>query len=423
VIGDAAKLGDQGESVAMFSSLGEALADPQVIAQLGQIEAIEIRAPLVAERSPLAIELSKDIELTIRGIPAATGELPHVRFFAPHYESAMPSEAALQASGGKLTFENLHLELDIAESTSADVALVRLAAGEATDLEFARCVITVDDGSLDNPPPAAVVDVQPASILAPRSVLPVSFRNTIVRGRATLLRMRESQGLDLIWNNGLFISDQPLLLAEGNARGEAANVGETIRVRLDKVTVATTSGLCVLRDTADRPHQPDLEFVSNRCIISADGSLVEHDGVRDVKDYAKALRVAGSNNFYEDTRVFWRVSVDKVEQQEWDWAKWRDHLLMERGGMSLFYSEVHWNRSRSDVLAVAPHARGVDDYTLDPIASKKAMNDDAGFDAKLLPPLTRLAPAPASPTDKPPAEKPASTLSAEPVAPPVVTAP
>ena len=41
------------------------------------------------------------------------------------------------------------------------------------------------------------------------------WRNTIVRGRATLVRMRQSQGLDLLWNNGLFISNQPLLLAEG----------------------------------------------------------------------------------------------------------------------------------------------------------------------------------------------------------------
>lgn len=406
MIGDASKLGDMGDSVAMFTSIGAALADADVRSQLAHIQAIEIRAPLVVERGPLKLELPEDAELAIRGVPLPDGQLPRIQFVAPPAKLSDFRGAFVECSGGKTIWENLHLELPVGDkSPPGELALIHLAADDGAHLEMRRCIVTIDNPPLVDAPLVACFDIQSLGDDHPAGVVPISLRDSIVRGRATLVRMHESLGLDLVWSNGLFVSNSPLLVADGATQAFDESGDGTIRLRLDDLTINTTSDLCQLRDSQAKPHQPALELECNRCIITADGSLVKHDGVGDAAKYAEALHISGSHNFYEGIQVFWRAYVDNVEQLTWDWPAWKKQLM--RDGMPSYIGPVRWSRSRSDVLVVPAHLQGIDDYTLDPAASNPAVRDNAGFVAASLPQLVRLRESIAPPaTDASPAPAP-----------------
>lgn len=291
----------------------------------------------------------------------------------------------LQISGGKLSLDNLQLEMDVPEATMLqDVSLLRVGAGEADQLELDHCVLTVRNPELEQTREAAFIDIVSGSADRDVSIVPVNLQDCILRGRATVVRMRQSVGLDLVWNNGLLITSKRLLLADGSSRPTGDGGDGTIRVRLDNVTADVGAGLCLLRDSVDRPHQPPLELECAFCVIVANGaSLIEHEGVGDTRKYRLATMT--DRNFYDGIDVFWRVTVDNIEQQSWDWTTWQKNVSKE--GMPSFEETIKWSRDRSEVEATPMHLRGTGDYLLDP--KIKAAVIKAGSNAEALPPLKR----------------------------------
>jgi hypothetical protein len=304
----------------------------------------------------------------------------------------------IEVESGKLTLENMHLQMSTGETAAGDLALLRLSAGAVKDVDLKSCILTVENDLSDDQDRAAFIDVvAPAENMERPTKLPIDLEDCIVRGGANMVRMRQSVPIILKWNNGLLATSQRLLVADGSPQGW----DDTISLSLSHVTVSVGQGLCLLRDSNDQPHQPALEFVCNKSIISAGGSaLVEHDGVGDVEKYRHALVISGGTNYFEGVTDYWRVYVDNIQQEElnWDWATWKKKMAMS-GGMLSKMTEIRWQRDRTDVPTSSPHLCGLDDYLPDPESENPIMQVDpmpAGFKPIDLPALYRIAP-PAKP--------------------------
>ncbi|MCA9269911.1 MAG: hypothetical protein KDA41_15630, partial [Planctomycetales bacterium] len=362
------------------------------------------------EDKPIRVPLAAGRHLTIRGVGGTSGSPapPTVKFLV--LDKSDSARGMLELDHGKLTLDNLQLEMTVDEDAeTGDVAMLRLAAGGVEHLELSNCVLSVRrrmTGGAANP--LAFIDVAPppiTSVDGPAdpmpAVLPINVENCIARGEATLVRMRQSFPCDLVWRNGLCVTSERLLLAEGTATPSGDASEGTLRLALEHVTVYAGQGLCLLRDSEQRPQQPPLELECSECIIVAAGadSLVKHDGVGEPSKYGQALFIKGSRNFYDGVDTFWRAVVGNVEQDQWDWMAWRKRLAIE--GMPSYAQPIRWRRDRAQVDAAPFHLQGIDDYALQPEESNPALRAKAGFDAATMPQIIRSPVAETAPAAPP----------------------
>jgi hypothetical protein len=414
VIGDASKLGDMGPDVRTYPTLHAAFASDDFVRHLATASAVEIAPGLAAIAAPLRIKLPPSTHLTLRGmLPQGDAPtLPKLRFTLSGGERMPAPTAAIEMSGAKLTLQDLHVEMTVDESITADqVAMFRLGVDDETHVELTHSILTLKQSTSQQQPQAAFFDVLSPTVGTAMmggmpSVLPIDLRDTIVRGDALLVRMQRSLPLDLVWSNGLFISNQRLLQIDG-AKDRSQGV---IRLTLRAVTIATGEGLCLLRNTVNFPHQLPLELESNECIFQVrdSSSLIEHDVVGDMERYAQALTIRGSNNFYSGVDVFWRLIIDDVREKEWRWEDWSKKLMLADN--TSYVDWFSWQRSRDEVDAVPVSRRGVDDYLVKAGENNPAMRWKAGFDSTRLPTLLRIRPMPpeVEPLPPPPAPAPAA---------------
>jgi len=384
VIGNAADLGDLGASVRIFPTLGEALASSDFQDHIETIDEIEVRSSNLLVPAPLAIDLPAGKHLTIRGVPSDNVP-PEINVVAKPSGQPARDRGLIEPQGGKLTLENLHLHMRVDKGLdrSHDIALFRLPAALIGHVELSACVLTVENPPSDVAPSAAFFDVIPDDAEEIPGPIPIHLKACVLRGEATVIRMRQSTPVDFVWNNGLLATSERLLLAQGTKQ----EVGDaTIRLSLLNLTADIGRGLCLLRDTKERPNQPDLELICNKSILSANGSpLVEHDGIGPYERYQRGLFIRGDWNVYEDVDKFWEVSVDNVVKAGLDWPGWDEKLEMG-GSMPSSVESVRWDRLRSDLYSVPMHERSVEDYRLDPEATRTAaVRNKAGLRAEELP--------------------------------------
>ena len=403
VIGDAAEIGDPGGESRIFPTLSQALASDDFAANVEHLEVIEFRGPQRLEKSSVTIDLPGDKQLVLRGVSDGATP-PEIVFPVRAATSPAGDWGAIQFKSGKLIVENLHLRVAVGEDLSPahDVALVRFSTDKKKQLELSRCILTIENPTPELSETVACFDVvAEASALVGESQqkrLPLHLRDCIIRGQATMLRMRQSLPVQFKWSNGLLATSERLLLAEGAPRETDET---TMTISLLNVTADVGRGLCLLRDSDRQPYQPALELVCNRTIISAgDSNLVEHDGVNDFEFYKRSLFIGGPYNAYEDVATFWHISATDAAGPGYDWAAWDERLRMESMPSSL--NSIGWLKLRSEVADVPVHERRVDDYLLDAedpgAADTGFLSDDAettlkGFTHETLPALPRPAEA------------------------------
>ncbi len=398
VVGDPASLGDLGGSVRFFPTLSEALASDVLRENIEHVNVVEVREDQIRETQPIRVRLPADKQLTIRGISASEVP-PRIQFNVSLEDQLGRAFSAIDVAGGRLFFDNLQLSLAVqpAAGETPDLAMFTLAAGKVEHAELSKCVLTIDNPSLDYEGDVAFFRTAANSAEVARpGRLPLHLNDCIVRGRANVISMPESTPIHFAWNNGLLATSERLLLANGTRR-EADD--STIRLSLLNVTADVEQGLCLLNDRLERPNQPGLELVCNKTIISAsDSPLVEHDGRGTYERYKRSLFIRGDWNVYEDVSKFWAVSVRGEPMEGLDWPAWNEKLFMA-GGMPSTVEAIRWEKLRSDVDGVPMHLRDVGDYLLDAEAAGSAAivaDETAGFRSDALPKLQMPQPTEAS---------------------------
>ena len=225
----------------------------------------------------------------------------------------------------------------------------------------------------------------------------IALDNCLARGEAVLLRAEEVRPLRLTWNNGLLVTTECLMSADGT-RLESRS-GANIVLDLHHVTAVVDQGLCKLGSSHLAPFllTPDIKIEHCIIVTQPDAPLFDLKGVLDPEKSLEQFVFTGDRNFYEGVdsasdKIYWRMSLDDGTVNQLNFTEWKRYWgkqdLVSKEGM------VKWKQLPD--LEVPVSQRSSDDYQLgaSPNPALKSGpafdNSDAGVQMELLPQLPVL---------------------------------
>ncbi len=358
------------------------------------LEAIELQFDdLLYEAS---LELN-NLSLTIRGAP---GFNPIVCFRPIVDDQVQHPRSMVRVTGGKVNFENMHFVMDLPRDPVERWSLFELDGVDSFNLIDSSMTIRPDPAHGASPDHVAfldvrsvprVVDTDPAvGVELPQ--MPIALDNCLARGEAVLLRAEEVRPLRLTWNNGLLISTECLMSADGT-RLESRS-GANIVLDLHHVTAVVDQGLCKLGSSQLAPFllTPDIQIEHCIIITHPDAPLFDLKGVLDPETSLEQFVFTGDRNFYEGVdsasdKIYWRMSLDDGTVSQLNFTEWKRYWgkqdLVSKEGM------VKWKQLPDPKVPVSQ--RSSDDYRLgaSPNPALKSGpafdNSDAGVQMELLP--------------------------------------
>ena len=186
------------------------------------------------EDRPLKIS---NLRLTIR---AGEGRQPVVVFRPTDADPVKYPRSMFTLAGGQLTLTGVAAELHVPRGVPADNwSLLETWGGEMVRLE--RCSLTVlntsDQGSTYHQDVAFFrarsapdADAAIGGVAAATPLATIELTDCIARGEADFLHVEDLQPVHLTWDNGLLLTTERLLAAEG---GQAApKLDEMLRIEL-----------------------------------------------------------------------------------------------------------------------------------------------------------------------------------------------
>ena len=303
--------GSEGENV--FSTLGVACA------QAVDGDVIELRYDGRREERPITLT---NLNVEIR---AGRGYQPAISF-RPGTDEINPVKdprTMLTVTAGHLTLTDVALELHLSNEIHAENwSLLQTRGTPTVTLKRSSLSIHKPESSLTTyreevaffhvkPVPGAEVAIpEEGSSATTRAV--IRLQDCVVRGEAVLVRAEDSQPLDLIWENGLLVTSERLLSANGGR--DMPRPGQEILVDLRHLTAVVRSGLCCTNTTTVAPFRPRLRISCTDSILIGvpDAPLIEQiDGTTAdtvMEDFQQGIQWTGARNFFEGFEVFSSVT-------------------------------------------------------------------------------------------------------------------
>ena len=217
----------------------------------------------------------------------------------------------------------------------------------------------------------------------------IELSDCIARGQADFLHVEDLQPVHLTWDNGLLLTSERLLAAEG---GQAApKLDEILRIELHHVTAVTRGGLCRLTNSAVNPYQLTSQFVSTNSIFLASPGvpLIEQEGMASLEAFHQRFLWNGEHNFYQDVDVFWTIrNLDpETPPVSMNFEAWQDYWLSREDQPST--ERLPWKKSAEADRPL--DAQGPGDYTLEDARFGDAPGGAPGCRMDRLPPLPETA--------------------------------
>lgn len=363
------------------------------------LEAIELRLDDPLYESSLELN---NLSLTIRGAP---GFSPIVCFHPIVDDPVQHPRSMIRVTGGKVNFENMHFVMDLPRDPVETWSLFELDGVDDLNLIDSSMTIRPDPEHDANPDRVAFLDVRsvPRVVGTDPAVgvelpqMQIALDNCLVRGEAVLLRAEEVRPLRLTWNNGLLVTTECLMSADGT-RLESRS-GANIVLDLHHVTAVVDQGLCKLGSSHLAPFllTPDIKIEHCIIVTQPDAPLFDLKGVLDPETSLEQFVFTGDRNFYEGVdsasdKIYWRMSLDDGTVNQLNFTEWKRYWgkqdLVSKEGM------VKWKQLPDSEVPVSQ--RSSDDYQLgvSPNAALKSGpafdNSDAGVQMELLPQLPVL---------------------------------
>ncbi len=358
---------------------------------------IELRYNGVREERPITLN---NLKLTLR---AGADYHPVILFRPSDPDPALYPRAMITLAASQLTLVQVGVELEIPRELLADSwSLFELQQGESVRLE--KSVLSIRNAADDRTAfhqevaffrlrsPAGMEIPMPPGSEPPLAWATLSLTDCIVRGEAVLVRNHWLRPFQLTWNNGLLVTTERLLVADGGDRAPLA--GDGMRLELQHLTAVVRGGLCQLRQSESAPYALPLAIncVSSILVGSARGPLIEQTGTAGKEPYEMVLW-NGERNFYEGFGTFWSVAP---AQPEWrpapqTFEAWVAYWGPQREILPMF-NRVQWKKLPSPDLPV--HAHTPRDYllskpgeggTANPAVKAAADGKDAGMTPETLP--------------------------------------
>jgi serine/threonine-protein kinase len=379
--------------------VGDALPGEKAYASLnaacseaGNGDVVELRYQGSREQQPVTLANRK---VTIR---AGEGYHPVLAFRPADADSVRP-RSMVSVLGGQLTLVNLALELQIPRDMPAENwSLFELLGGDVIRLESCWLTIRGSAAAGEDPQEAAFFRFkvpaggESAAAEQPSAAPPtIELVNCVARGEATFLQTASQQAMQLTWENGLLITSQYLLSADGGT--EPPRAGEARRIELRHVTAVTRRGLCRMNISPSAPHQALTAIFAGDSILfgTATAAMIEMVGLDNTEDCRRWLQWNGDRNFYQGWESFRTISTlgAKTPQESLTFEGWQSCWGLEKESQPT-WNQVVWNALPDANRPL--HGQTPADYALLPDASRNpargaARNgDDVGFRALQLPP-------------------------------------
>jgi len=334
-------------------------------------------------------------QLTLR---APDGYRPVVVFRPSEIDPIRYSRSMIVLGGEQWTATGIAFELDVPRDVPADRwSFLELGEGQRVDLR--QCSLTIrnhsDRQTAYHPDVAffrlksALAEGMIGSALTPLPRAAVTLTDCVARGEAVFVGMELPMPLTLKWTNGLLVTSEHLLKAEGGERIALAE--ESIRMELQHVTAVVRNGLCRFHQTEFAPHPWPVQIqTSHNVFLAAPASaLLEQLGVGDVAEALARLSWDGTRNWYEGFTIFWAVRplAPDTSARVMTFDDWQAHWQAERE------SAPAWNGAQWQQLpdpSQPVHRQVVADYTLRPAVATLPGTAEAelpGAQAESLPPL------------------------------------
>jgi serine/threonine protein kinase len=334
-------------------------------------------------------------QVTIR---AGDGFQPVLVFRPTEADPIRYSRSMITSTGSRLNISDVAIELEVPREIPADSwSLFQISEGQELNLE--SCSLTIRNASDQQTayhPEVAFVQVKsalPADVVMGGEVLAtrratVGLIDCIARGEAVFLRLDDLQPVSLTWHNGLLVTTEHLLLADGGDRDPLAD--ETIQLDLQHLTAVVRAGMCRMNQTAFAPHPWPLHIhaTGNIFVAAAASPLLEQIGVADVAEAMARLTWDGEHNFYEGFTVFWRIRQLGLDAaaQVMTFDDWQAYWRPERESLPS-WNLVQWRQLPA--ISRPTHMHTPADYTLrstnNPPLRAAGDDRDAGLQGDRLP--------------------------------------
>ncbi|MGQ9574898.1 MAG: protein kinase domain-containing protein [Thermoguttaceae bacterium] len=360
-------------------------------------DVIELRYHGPRLERPIALN---NLRLTIR---PGKGFRPLLVFRPGQLDPLKYPRAMFSLTSSHLSLVDLGVELGIPRDVQAESwSLFELRQAEA---RLDRCALTICNAAQSSgayhqdtaffrirAPPGS--DTAGAESLA-RPPVNLTLTDCVVRGEAVVVRVQHLRPLRISWNNGLLVTSERFLVADGS--DEAPLAGEPLSVSLQHLTAVVRSGLCRLVQSQSAPRQAAVELsVANSILIgSPTGPLIEQIGVPEGDPYRERIVWNGDRNFYEGFRAFWsvRFADPKTPAVALDFEAWRAYWG-DQQEIVPSVDQVQWEGLPGADRALYGHEPA--DYALrgssatgptNPALGAASDGRDAGLEAELLPPV------------------------------------
>ena len=367
-----------------FLSLAAACA----VAHDGDV--IELRFNGPREERPVKLS---NLHVTIQ---AGDGYHPVVVFRPTDGDPVKYARGMFTLAAGQLTLIDVATELHVPHDVPADNwSLFETCGGEM--VRFERCSLTVlntSDQGLTYHQDVAFIRARSApdagegvgNTAAATPLATIEVINCIARGEADFLRVENLQPVHLTWENGLLITSERLLTADGGPA--APKLDETLGIELRHLTAIVRGGLCRLTSNSSNPYQLPAQFVaSNSILIGSPGvPLIEQEGTASIENLRQRFIWSGDWDCYQDVDVFWAVrNLDPETQPDvMTFEGWKAHWGPSRENQPSI-ARLMWKKAPD---ADGPfHAQGPADYTLEDPTGGDALGGAPGCLIDRLPPL------------------------------------
>lgn len=395
----------------------------QAVSRATSGDVIELRFDGPNLVTPLSLS---NLKLTIR---AAEQSKPVLLFQPAEKDPLKYRRSMFTLDGSQLTLIRVGVELNVPDQMLADRwSLFEIRQSRETRLE--QCVLTIrnaTDSASMYPQEAAffrvlspsgdtIVKGPPTadlggSVPLPPDPISIVLQDCIARGEATFVRAYDLRPFELTWKNGLLVTTERLLVAEGGER--AALPADAYRINLHHLTAIVRGGLCRFSQSDFAPRQlPAVLNCANSIFASTGGAIIEQTGVAPIEDFRERIDWTGEQNFYEGFSAYWKVQYNDSElmpePEIWDSTAWRSYWDALQREIRPSANRVVWKQLPSGDRPVSSHLPG--DYALDaaaipqnPAIGTASDGGDAGMRIEPLPlpsaPPTAIEDVPADPVD------------------------
>ncbi len=349
------------------------------------------------------IELS-NLRLTIR---AGDGFRPVVAFRPARHGLAGFGRSMITVSGGRLTLLNLGLEMDIPRDATAE-SWSLFETRQAEQLVLDSCTLTVrnpgESGSSFHDH-VSFFEIKAAPGMDSMMRMPESppihpvdleLRNCIARGEAVFVRSPDAQPLNLDWQNGMLVTTEVMLLAEGTSVVPPSSW--RLQINLNHLTAFAHRGLIRLVAASDTPYLPKTEVTcGNSFLVTREAPLVEQIGPQRAPALEQQFQWSGDRNFCIGVSPLWQLvdlSAPTVPRFIYG-PQWQTHW--GRGDNIVPPQTQLWKRTGAEDRHA--HTARRDDFILSDRARATGQYDasdagDVGMEWRKLPELAAANPLP-----------------------------